>query len=68
MDNSVEIVNNSNLRAFGPVDFYVMHGGVEKLLGEKGMLFAESGKFGVYAAKTLAIVEEKRYNIPSIVL
>ena len=43
-------------------------GGSEELFGEKGRLFAESGQFGAFAAKTLAIVDKKRYNIPSIVL
>ena len=64
----MEIVNNSNFSGFPKVAVIVMPNGSAKHLKRKKPFFVEMKRLDAFAAKILAIVEERQYNIPSIVL
>ena len=63
----MEIVDNLDFCAFGAVAAHVITLRARELLRGKLTAFAEKWDLCTFPAKTLAIVEEPRYNLPSIV-
>ena len=64
----MDIVENLDFRVFGEVAARVIILLPRELLRRKTTAFAESGDLCTFPPKTLAIVGEARYNLPSIVL
>ena len=63
----MDIVDNLDFCAFGEVAAHVITLRPRELLRGKPAAFAEKWDLYTFPAKTLAIVEEPRYNLPSLV-
>ena len=63
----MDIVDNLDFCAFGEVAAHVITLGAGELLRGKPAAFAGTWDLCTFPAKTLAIVEKPRYNLPSIV-